>query len=199
MSIPDENVGAFVATALQWLEAGWHPLPCNGKVLMVTGFSGGYPHDADEAQIREWVEDPRYLHANVALRLPDGLIGIDIDQYKFKNKTGEWKQKNGYYNLRDTALQNGLVWPLSPTVVVTSRDKDKLSGIRLYKVPPGIKFKTVPCNGVEIIQRHHRYLMAPPSIHPDLGTTYKWYDQREGDGSTRRGDILDFSNFPELA
>ena len=84
--------------------------------------------------------------------------------------------------------------PLPPSPRATSRD-DGISGIRLYRVPSGWKGAGIlpaapvceghplpdgrearPGNLVspgEVIQHHHRYMVAPPSVHPS-GRPYRW-------------------------
>jgi hypothetical protein len=39
-----------------------------------------------------------------------------------------------------------------------------------------LKFTELGLDGVEIIQRHHRYVMCWPSIHPE-GGQYFWLDE----------------------
>lgn len=85
-------------------------------------------------------------------RLPAGVLGIDVDAYD---------GKNGKATLEDWERQWG---PLPPTHIVTAR-RDGVSGIRLYLVPEDYYPKELPNSGVEFLDRHHRYIVAPPSWH----------------------------------
>ena len=109
---------------------------------------------------------------NLALRLPDGVIGIDVDAYD---------AKTGAATLAEAERRWG---KLPPTYRSTSRD-DGISGIRLYRVPPGtqlqtvIRFPELGIGDIEIVQRHHRYVMCWPSIHPN-GNRYRWIAEIDG-------------------
>ena len=47
--------------------------------------------------------------------------------------------------------------------------------------------------GIDVIQNHHRYVMANPSIHPTEDRPYRWIDQASGDeiGPVHVGDLPD--------
>lgn len=94
-------------------------------------------------------------------RLPAGVLGIDVDAYD---------GKNGKVTLEDWERQWG---PLPPTYIVTARN-DGVSGIRLYRVPQDYYPKEIPNSGVEFLDRHHRYIVAPPSWH-HTGKPYALY------------------------
>jgi hypothetical protein len=94
-------------------------------------------------------------------RLPHGVLGIDVDAYD---------DKNGEATLSDWEAQYG---PLPATYRVTAR-VDGVSGIRLYRVPPGFYPKETANSGVEFLDHHHRYLVAPPSWH-HTGNRYRLY------------------------
>gem|GEM_PF-1156995 len=85
-------------------------------------------------------------------RLPQGVLGIDVDAYD---------GKNGQRTLSDWEAQFG---PLPATYRVTAR-RDGVSGILLYRVPIGYYPKETPNSGVEFLDHHHRYMAAPPSWH----------------------------------
>lgn len=157
--------------------AGWRgvlPLPYGKKGFPPEGFTGYAGADPSYADCQAWSEEgPR----NLALRLPDGCVGIDVDHYD--GKTGG-----------DTL--SGLVakfGALPPTAYSSSRG-DGISGIRLYRVPAGTTLPT-KLPGIEFIQRHHRYTVSWPSIHPN-GGIYVWIDERTGemlDGPPRLADL----------
>ena len=88
---------------------------------------------------------------------------------------------------------------LPPTYTSTSRD-DGISGIRIYKIPNGVKlaslveFPELELGDIEIIQHHHRYVTSWPSMHPD-GRQYGWRDPAWSvmDGPPRADDIPELS------
>ncbi|MDX1450291.1 MAG: AAA family ATPase, partial [Acidimicrobiia bacterium] len=95
---------------------------------------------------------------NVALRVPKGVVGVDVDQYD---------EKRGADALDELGLD-----PLPPTWISTSRPYP--SGIRWFRTPGDVRLKGAPVSGVEIVQHHHRYAIVPPSIHRDTGLPYRW-------------------------
>ena len=161
--------------------AGWRgvlPLPYRKKKTPreeYTGHQGVYPSYADCAT---WADDgPR----NICLRMDPTVLGIDVDDYN---------GKGGGDTLASLVAKYGA---LPPTVLSTSRD-DGISGIRFYRIPEGWKSISA-VRGIEFIQKHHRYAVVWPSIHPDTGNTYRWVDERTG----RTLDTApDQSELPEL-
>lgn len=145
--------------------AGWRgilPLPYGKKGFPpegYTGYSGGEPSYAD---CQAWSEEG---NRNLCLRLPDGIVGIDVDHYD---------GKTGGHTLAGLVAKYGA---LPPTAYSSSRG-DGISGIRLYRVPPGTVLPT-KLPGIEFIQRHHRYVVSWPSVHPS-GNIYQWIDERTG-------------------
>jgi hypothetical protein len=154
--------GPYVEAALALWQAGWVgvlPLPERSKTPPPEGFTGAggvYPSRAD---VQSWVDDGR-PGANVAIRLPGTVIGIDVDAYA--NKLGGTTHK----------LAVEKYGPLPPTWRSTSREQS-VSGIYLYTVPDGLAWPGELGRDVEIIQHRHRYMVAPPSVHPS-GARYRW-------------------------
>jgi hypothetical protein len=151
--------------------AGWHaPLPFlpGTKSPPLAGWTG---HDGlwpDEHQIDQWARE-RPLLSNLGLRLNYGLIGIDVDAYD---------AKTGGRTLKEAESRWG---PLPPTYRSSSRIHDEVSGIRVFRVPVGvyfrgmIGFKELGIGDIEIVQPHHRVVIAWPSIHPKTGQQYRWF------------------------
>jgi Bifunctional DNA primase/polymerase, N-terminal/AAA domain len=145
--------------------AGWKrvfPLPVGEKDPPpegVTGATGQAPSVEILAQFRRspW-------NSNLGIAMPQDLIGIDVDQYGDKRGAGHLAN-----------LEHQLGAQLPPTVRSSSRGADNPSGIRLYRVPPGLYWLGELCPDVEIIAWHYRYLVGWPSIHPE-GRPYLWYD-----------------------
>jgi hypothetical protein len=111
--------------------------------------------------------------------MPANVVGVDVDHYG---------DKTGGDTLTQLVEKFGA---LPPTVMSTSRD-DGISGIRLYRIPVGAVLPS-KLDGIEFVQRHHRYAVVWPSIHPS-GRTYQWIDERTGKPS----DIPNITDLPEL-
>lgn len=178
MSHSADNIGYAAAVDAYW-QAGWRGvLPLRARTkwppppfhkardgdpkVSYTGYSGVDPSYAD---VLAWAED--FRDGNLALRLPDGVIGIDVDAYG---------AKTGGQAYAEAIKRWG---PLPPAPRSSSREGDLASGIRLFRVQPGtalatkIDFPELGIGDIEIIQRHHRYVVAWPSIHPE-GRGYWW-------------------------
>jgi hypothetical protein len=166
----DAADGYAHAAPLYW-NAGWRgilPLHRGYKKTPPTGYTGKTGTTPSYPDICAWAD--LYPHGNLCLRLPDNIIGIDVDAYGAK--TGA-----------DTFLEAQQRWGiLPPTVRSTSRSgTESISGIRLYRTPPGlsfienIEFSDRGIGDIEIIQHKHRYVLAWPSIHPE-NRMYQWLD-----------------------
>lgn len=166
--------------AFDYHDAGWSsvfPLPARKKDPPPdrwTGRHGGWP---SREQVDEWVA--RNPSGNIALRIPPGVIGIDVDAYG---------DKQGGTTFAELETECG---PLPTTTMSTSRD-DGVSGIRLYRVPDD--FEAVGAlPGIELLQPHHRYAVVWPSVHPE-GRTYRWVRSDTGEPA----GIPDPAQLPEL-
>lgn len=163
MPEPDETAaaGPYADHAHAYLRAGWSPLPLPPRAKKPvpdgwTGRDGAWPSGAD---VHAWTEDRG--DGNIALRLPPHVVGIDVDAYG---------DKPGGLVLAELERDLG---PLPPTWRSTSRD-DGVSGIRLYTVPPGRRWPSTLGPGIDVIRHEHRYVVAPPSVHPDTQRPYRW-------------------------
>ncbi len=139
-------------------DAGWpvFQLPHKDKFPPPPGTTGWSGVDADVRQIDRFTKN-----ANVGLRMPHGVMGIDVDHYD---------KKSGGTTLLELEARLGAL-PESP--VLTSRD-DGVSGIRFFSVPQDTVLTGVLGPGIEVIQRHHRYAVAAGSVHPKTGKPYRW-------------------------
>lgn len=156
---------------------GWTPLPLppGQKFPPPRGFTGADRKIPSKAQMRLWAENQS--GANIALPLPADVIGIDVD---------------AYHGGADTlARLKGKLGDLPLTTWSTSRDDG--SGIYLFCVPEDARLVHAAPPGIEIIQYHHRYVVAPPSVHPE-GRVYAWHD----DDAERDGEIPYADDFPRL-
>jgi hypothetical protein len=168
VTLPDTaNIGYAAAAEIYW-NAGWQgvlPLKRGSKWPPPKGFTGYDGADPSYADILQWGE--LYADGNLCLRLPDGVIGIDVDAYGAKTGAAAFTE----------AVKRWGALPEGPQS--SSRDGDLVSGLRLFRVPPNTLLETVivfpemSIGDIEIIQRHHRYVVCWPSLHPE-GRDYWW-------------------------
>lgn len=183
MTAVDIAVSPFADAYAEYHAKGWAgtlPLPYARKKSPPTGYTGdagAYPSYADLAT---WADDgPR----NICQRMRADVIGIDVDAYA---------GKPGAQTLDTLVTAFG---PLPPTFMSTSRD-DGVSGIRYYRVPPGTTLRdSLP--GIELIQRHHRYAVVWPSVHPDTGQAYRWVDLATGEDDCPVPAVDDLPALPQ--
>lgn len=151
----------YAAAFEAYRKAGWEgvlPLPPRKKKNPPGGYSGRDGRTPSYADCLTWAEDQP--DGNICLRLPENVIGIDVDHYDGKDGGGTLQRHIDAYG------------ELPPTWRTTSR-ADGVSGIRLYRVPEGLHWPGDLGGGIEIIQTRHRYAIVAPSIHP-AGGTYRW-------------------------
>lgn len=151
------------AQAALYFQAGWPgvlPLPYGKKFPPPEGYTGADGKTPEVAELVTWMQG---APANLALRLPAGVIGIDVDHYG---------DKPGHVTLMELMEQHG---QLPATWSSTSRGADSPARIWLYRLPQAdIRLVGKPGPGIDVIQHHHRYVVAAPSLHPE-GGTYAWY------------------------
>jgi hypothetical protein len=156
-----ERDGTGVCRAREFRKRGWPPLPlpAGKKEWPPKGTTGRDGTDLTAAKI-----DAADWSGNIALRMPPDVIGLDLDSYKGGDAT---------LNKLEDDLGR-----LPPTWIIHN-GRDDGSGIRLYRVPWGSAFVTgLP--GLDVIQRTHRYAMAPGSMHPS-GREYELEDPNGGE------------------
>lgn len=173
-SVADDDQAAPFACAGEYLERGWWPLPLppSAKSNPPTGFTGTRsPHGPTRAQIHHWIATGTFDGhevGNICVRLQPDIIGIDVDDGYSKDGT----VKNGAQALAELEMTLGT---LPPTYSSTARGWGE-SRIRFYRVPVGTRLRSDPADSIEIIQHHHRYAVVAPSVHPQAGTCYRWFD-----------------------
>lgn len=177
-----DSVNPYADAWQTYWAAGWRgvlPLPERAKALPPDDYTGRDGLDPSYADCYTWADDDR--PHNIGLRLPETVVGIDVDGYA---------GKQGPQTLAALEAECG---PLPPTVRSTSRGMDQPSCIRLYRVAAGTVLSEKGLAGIEVVQRHHRYVVCWPSIHPS-GQTYQWLDERTGE----IGAIPTPEDLPEL-
>jgi Bifunctional DNA primase/polymerase, N-terminal len=150
-----------------YLDAGWTgvlPLPPRKKSPPPTGYTGWNGKDPSSKMIETWCNETVgdfQAASNIAIHMPDGVVGIDVDHYG--DKTG---------NATLIELMRKLP-VLPPTYTSTSRPGTP-SGIRWYRVEPGMRWPAGPGKDIEFIHVGHRYAVVAPSIHDKTGQPYVW-------------------------
>ena len=168
--MPEDNqqpVIGYADAADQYWRQGWRgvlPLRRGRKIAPPAGFTGKAGVEPSYPDVMSWAE--LYPDGNLCLRMADGVIGIDVDAYG---------AKTGAAALTEAQQR----WGALPETVLTTSREDGVSGIRFYRIPAGvelvesIEFPDLGVGDIEIVQRHHRYALAWPSIHPE-GRGYWW-------------------------
>jgi DNA polymerase I-like protein with 3'-5' exonuclease and polymerase domains len=173
----------FADHVVAYAQAGWPcvlPVPPETKTPPPVGFTGAEGRDTDPVTLTLWATGD-YARHSIALRMPEHVIGIDVDQYPKGGVQKRGAETLAYYLER---------WgPLPPTWTSTARD-DAASPVRgpsrihFFRVPAqryATRLATPETGDVEIIQRHHRYAVVWPSVHAGIDTgagpaIYRWYD-----------------------
>ncbi|NOQ62528.1 bifunctional DNA primase/polymerase [Mycolicibacterium fortuitum] len=170
----NNELGPYVRSVDQYRQKGWLgtlPLPEGEKHPPPSGWTGRNATFATDDQARAWAG--KFAHGNIGLHLgptPDGkyeVVGIDADDYVKGDK-----RKHGGRELKELEARHG---PLPATYISTSRSLP--SGIRFFRVPVGYEFKGKLADGIDVIQRVHRYAVVWPSWNPDSQAYYVWLDK----------------------
>jgi hypothetical protein len=147
----------YAEVASTYVMAGWDilPLPAMSKKKPPTGYTGENALEIDEEiALGDWMD----IGHNVGFRLPKTLIGIDIDSYKDEGRT-----------FKRLIAKLGA---LPETFGITSQDDVKDGATLFFSIPLGVRLRG-SVGSVDLIQSHHRYSVAPRSIHPS-GRVYRW-------------------------
>jgi hypothetical protein len=180
----DERTGPYGKAALAYIKAGWpEALPIwkggtRDKQPMVRGYHGREGTWPDDSTNRLWAS--RYARANIALRLPRWIVGLDVDHYS--DKYGG----DSLAELQDT------LGPLPGTFVSTART-DGVSGIRMFAVPGDFVASSWPSQAavdIDMITWYERYVICSPSTHK-TGNVYHWYRQ-----STKYKEMQEYRILP---
>ncbi len=188
--LPEPTQTRYADAAPNYWEAGWRgilPLPPRRKEPAPSGRTGHDGQDPSYADILQYCE--LYADGNLALRMPDTVIGIDVDAYS---------GKTGAATIAEAEKRWGTL-PAGPRSSSRLENGDQTSGIRFFRIPAGtrlagqIKFDELGIGHIEVIQNHHRYAVAWPSIHDKTGQTYWWYN-----GQWQHIEIPNIEDFPPL-
>lgn len=158
---PDPAAAGYAAVAVHYRTLGWQgvlPVPAGQKWPPPSGYTGADGAWPSGPTVLQWTR--QHPHHNVALRLPRGIVGIDVDAYG--SKTGD----------QTLAALESEYGPLPPTWSSTSRGPGP-SRILFYRCDPDLVLPGIVGPNVEIIQHHHRYAVVWPSIVE--GRPYRWW------------------------
>ncbi|MFD6950009.1 MULTISPECIES: bifunctional DNA primase/polymerase [unclassified Nocardiopsis] len=137
--------------AQQYIDAGWQVVGISGKKPARKGFTGRTDNTTPDI--------PR-KGENVALRLPKGVLALDVDAY------------DGKVGGDTLARLERKLGPLPATD--RSGSRDGISGIYLFSVPEDYE-AVGELPGIETVQWFHRTVVCEPSIHEKTGATYRWH------------------------
>jgi hypothetical protein len=169
-----------------WHRQGWpvFPLPWGAKTPPPGGFTGKNGEDADEATVLAYSRP-----ANIGIRCPEGVIGLDVDEHGVPNRvTGELVSGGATLAELEKALG-----PLPDTWIAQGR-REGVAGIRWLRVPPGSVLVGQAGPGIDVIQRHHRYAAVWPSRH----ATGVEYQTLAPAGDVVAGPMCPPTELPEL-
>jgi hypothetical protein len=163
------EAGPYAAAALAYVEVGWRPIPVEGKAHPPRGYTGWNGAEASVPDVHSWL-DGGEAQWNLALRLPAGIVGIDVDAHDHK------------LGLQTFMAAQAALGMLPPTWTSTSRGPDQPSRIHLFRADPEVTFagaekriREAFGSDVDVIHRSHRYALTYPSLHP-AGPVYRWYE-----------------------
>jgi hypothetical protein len=150
--------------AQTYYQRGWEgvlPLPPGAKTEPPKGYTGDTGRYPTQAQVAGWAST--HAAGNVALRLPDNVLGLDVDAYE------------GKLGGQTLAALEARLGRLPATWVSTSREDGSGSGIRLFRAPGGLVWRNGIGADIDVIRRSWRYAVVWPSTHPKTRSTYRWY------------------------
>lgn len=178
------SIQPYGSAALAYVEAGWPSvIPTKvprEKYPPLDGYTGYDAAVPTPDQVSEWATS--YPDSNVLLRMPENVIGIDVDAYG---------DKHGDATLAELESQYG---ELTETWRSTSRG-DGPSGIRFYRVPDGFSWPSTLGPGIEVVQSTHRYAVVAPSVHPEE-RQYEWI--KDGQASNTTPGPFELAELPSL-
>jgi P4 family phage/plasmid primase-like protien len=165
----------FHTAASSYFEAGYLPIPLPEGKKFPPPF--GIPNDIEinAKQIDEWSQgiyrdkqgntrvDKRYK--NIGCVVPEGVVVLDIDG------------PSGRESLIELENQLG---ELPATWFTFRGDPERYH--MWFTVPSNLVWPGKLGAGLDVIYRHYRYMVIPPSIHPN-GSQYRWANMR---GNTLR-------------
>lgn len=166
----------------EYIRAGWtqhfNILPVKGKSQdLPVGFTG-YTTNIATPQIYElWAQTKPEYNITLALIADSEFVFFDVDTDAAKGKQGyaQWFEFWDSLGIDCTEI-DAQCW------ISSARENPSARGQRLARVPKGLEWPSKLGPDIEIIRYGHRHAVVWPSIHPDTGTEYRWY--QPGDTAT---------------
>lgn len=187
---PDNSAtGPYAEMALHYLPE-WSPIPImtegGNKRPLVKGVSGYDGRYVTRSDVLGWISRPRFAKAQIGIRLPLDVVGLDLDCYG--DKVGG----------RTFAALQGMWGALERTWSSTSRVDG--SGIHLFRAPAGVNTALFqnpkgtfpdgsPLGGLDVIKYCHRFVTCYPTFHGREGGVhqYLWFNP---DGEADDEDVV---------
>lgn len=180
----------FHTAALDYFQAGYLPIPLPaGKKFPPPN---GTPNDIAYTQdtLDAWL-DGKYLskkgyewydntYKNIGCIVPDGVVVFDIDDAP------------GIETLKELEERFGKL----PKTWCSFRGNPKRYHL-WFTTPEGLTWPGKLGTGLDIIYRHYRYMVLPPSIHPD-GGQYRWANLGNGKLTPSLGYFPGIEEFADL-
>jgi hypothetical protein len=155
-----EPADRFVEWALEYARRGIPVLPLSGKLPRIPKREGGKGvHDAttDPDRIRGWWR--RWPQANIGLRCGIAFDVIDIDGRQGRDRLERFMATRAAEPIGGPRVRTGS------------------GGWHIYVVPTGLPDKIGVLDHVDY-RAADRYVVAPPSTHPQTGRPYRWIPGR---------------------
>jgi len=175
---PVNGSGLYAKLAYIYLDKEWEPIPlAPGKKGPPPVDGTGHHGIVTRDKVHQWVAE--YGDWDLAIRMPKGVVGIDVDAYKGGEPLGSLEEE----------------WCDLPLTWMSSSRADG-SGILYFRLSAdaGVLVNGLP-GGIhgDLIQRHHRYAKVA-GAHPDTSDPYRWIDPQGNDTE----DPLATSDLPLL-
>lgn len=178
-------IGPLIEHALNYAANGREIFPVNPRDK--TPLVSQYKATVDPDVLRGWWE--RWPGALLGHRIPPHELVTDIDKRSGGHNT--WRAllvaanvklplaTRAHYSGRDDG--GGHIWWLMPGDRVTIARLDTWAEERgLGKEIAGDDGRRLRWTcGIDLLHRHHRYTILPPSPHPETGKPYHWPDGRD--------------------
>ncbi|MCT1516585.1 bifunctional DNA primase/polymerase [Dietzia cercidiphylli] len=147
----------FLTAAMEYARQGLPVLPLTPGRKTPATVHGSYDATCDPEQICAWWSANDY---NVGVTLPEGLIVIDVDPRNGGTETIErLTQELGPLGNQPRVVTGSNGWHIW---CQTTTHSTEMRG----KLGPGVDLKRGP----------RSYVVAPPSVHPDTGWEYEWWN-----------------------
>jgi len=168
----------FHTAAQDYYKAGFLPIPLpQGKKFPPPK---GVPNDVDytESTLENWLARDRAY--NIGSIVPDGVVVFDIDGKPGQEALNELEERLGI---------------LPPTWMSFRGQPDRYH--LWFVTPAGLRWPGKLGAGLDVIYRHYRYMVCPPSVHPD-GGQYRWANLRDDSLRASNGYLPGIDEFSDL-